>query len=114
MKKDAHRPVDLPIDGDEMEAFIQELTRKYGGLGLGLAIAKHIVEMHGGSIQAESEGEGCGARFTVTLPITSVQSLEPTNPPIVHSSHSNPLAPQYPSHPQHQIQTIPYLLVFPP
>ena len=45
------------------------LTRKHGGLGLGLAIAKHIVEMHGGSIEADSPGEDLGAKFTVKFPI---------------------------------------------
>jgi signal transduction histidine kinase len=44
-------------------------TRAHGGLGLGLAIVRHIVTLHGGSVVAESPGEGLGARFTVTLPI---------------------------------------------
>jgi PAS domain S-box-containing protein len=44
-------------------------TRRHGGLGLGLAIAKYIVELHRGSITAESNGEGLGSRFTVTLPL---------------------------------------------
>src|SRR6185295_931798 len=43
-------------------------TRAHGGLGLGLAIVRHLVEMHGGSVQAESAGEGEGALFTVALP----------------------------------------------
>jgi CheY-like chemotaxis protein len=43
-------------------------TRAYGGLGLGLAIVRHIVELHGGTVQAESEGEGKEATFTVRLP----------------------------------------------
>ena len=43
-------------------------TRKAWGLGLGLSIAKHLVELHGGSIEAESEGPGHGASFTVDLP----------------------------------------------
>ena len=44
--------------------------REYGGLGLGLAICKQLVELHGGSIQAKSMGEGQGATFVVTLPLT--------------------------------------------
>ncbi|MEK7723512.1 MAG: ATP-binding protein, partial [Acidobacteriota bacterium] len=43
--------------------------RKFGGLGLGLAIVRHIVEMHGGSVSVYSEGENKGATFTVTLPL---------------------------------------------
>jgi len=43
-------------------------TRQQGGLGLGLAIARQLVELHGGSLKAESPGEGLGAQFTVTLP----------------------------------------------
>ena len=46
--------------------------RSMGGLGLGLAIVRHLVELHGGTITAESEGEGKGATFTVTLPLTAV------------------------------------------
>ena len=46
-------------------------TRLHGGLGLGLAIARHIVEMHGGTINAESPGEGKGATFSVRLPMSS-------------------------------------------
>lgn len=49
-------------------------TRKYGGLGLGLAVARHLVELHGGSIQAESSGEGQGATFTIRLPLLPTQS----------------------------------------
>ncbi|MGF1934040.1 MAG: response regulator [Nostoc sp. ChiQUE02] len=44
-------------------------TRKFGGLGLGLAIARHLIEMHGGTIWAESLGEDRGAIFTVRLPL---------------------------------------------
>ncbi|MDZ7963448.1 MAG: PAS domain S-box protein [Nostoc sp. DedSLP03] len=44
-------------------------TRTFGGLGLGLAIVRKVVEMHGGNVQAESLGEGLGASFTVELPL---------------------------------------------
>ncbi|BAU11211.1 multi-sensor hybrid histidine kinase [Leptolyngbya sp. NIES-3755] len=44
-------------------------TRQFGGLGLGLAISRQIVELHGGTIVAESNGEGTGATFTVRLPL---------------------------------------------
>jgi signal transduction histidine kinase/CheY-like chemotaxis protein len=51
-------------------------TREHGGLGLGLAIVRTIVELHGGTVQATSDGEGRGATFTVTLPIPAL--LAPT------------------------------------
>jgi CheY-like chemotaxis protein/anti-sigma regulatory factor (Ser/Thr protein kinase) len=57
------------------EAFRQEdasSKRSLGGLGLGLAITRQLVELHGGNIFAESEGEGQGTKFTVTLPISAV------------------------------------------
>ncbi len=56
------------------ERFRQEdgsISRRHGGLGLGLAIVRHLVELHSGAVEAQSEGEGRGARFIVGLPIGS-------------------------------------------
>jgi two-component system CheB/CheR fusion protein len=50
-------------------------TRMYGGLGLGLAIVRHLVEQHGGTIEASSAGTGMGATFLVTLPLMNVQRV---------------------------------------
>jgi PAS domain S-box-containing protein len=55
-----------------------EANRRHGGLGLGLAITKHLVEMHGGIISASSAGLGKGARFTVLLPLFDSSSYSPT------------------------------------
>ncbi len=58
------------------ESFRQEdvsITRKYGGLGLGLAIVRQLVEAHGGIITADSPGEGLGATFTAELPLLNVK-----------------------------------------
>ena len=54
------------------------LTRAHGGLGLGLAIVRHLVELHGGTVTASSEGEGKGATFTVRLPL--VLTVTPSLP----------------------------------
>jgi PAS domain S-box-containing protein len=52
------------------------VTSKYGGLGLGLAICKRVVDLHRGTIEAQSEGEGRGAKFTVTLKAMETSMLE--------------------------------------
>ncbi len=52
-------------------------TRHHGGLGIGLSIAKQLVELHGGSIAAKSDGPGRGATFTVHLPVAVIQEPEP-------------------------------------
>lgn len=61
----------LPHIFDRFRQGAQSEGRKRSGLGLGLAIAKQLVELHGGTIEAESEGEGRGARFRIRLPLQS-------------------------------------------
>ena len=52
-------------------------TRRHGGLGLGLSLVRHLVELHGGTVSAESPGEGQGATFTVNLPLRAVRPNVP-------------------------------------
>jgi CheY-like chemotaxis protein len=58
----------LPFVFDRFRQADSTSTRQHGGLGLGLAIARHLVEIHGGAISAKSAGNGAGATFTVRLP----------------------------------------------
>ncbi|MBD2447200.1 PAS domain S-box protein [Nostoc sp. FACHB-152] len=67
----------LPYVFDYFRQADSTTTRKFGGLGLGLAIVRNLVELHGGTVFADSPGEGRGATFTVRLPLMLTQS--PTN-----------------------------------
>jgi PAS domain S-box-containing protein len=55
------------------------MTRRHGGLGLGLAIVKHLIEQHGGTVRADSAGEGLGASFTIELPLAKQQPSTPAS-----------------------------------
>jgi two-component system CheB/CheR fusion protein len=62
-------PAFLPYVFDKFRQADASFTRQHGGLGLGLAIARHLIELHGGSIEAHSAGEGSGSTFIVRLPL---------------------------------------------
>jgi signal transduction histidine kinase len=62
-------PEFLPHIFDRFSQYDSSTTRKFGGLGLGLAVSKHIVKLHNGTIEAKSEGEGKGATFSVKIPV---------------------------------------------
>lgn len=66
---DGISPEFLPYVFDRFRQAEGSISRKQGGLGLGLAVARHLVELHGGTIRAESDGIGKGAVFTVDLPL---------------------------------------------
>jgi PAS domain S-box-containing protein len=69
------RAEDLPYIFEQFRQADATSTRAHSGLGLGLAIVRHLVELHGGTVHAESQGEGQGTIFTVELPLTATQAI---------------------------------------
>jgi two-component system, chemotaxis family, CheB/CheR fusion protein len=80
-------PDDLGVIFNAFEQTERSITRQFGGLGLGLAISKAIVDMHAGRITAHSDGEGKGATFTVYLPLLPSQTGVYATPSTTPSSH---------------------------
>ena len=70
----------LPYVFDRFTQADTTTARRHSGLGLGLAISRHIVELHGGTITAESAGDGKGATFRITLPVRALHPQEADSP----------------------------------
>jgi signal transduction histidine kinase/CheY-like chemotaxis protein len=74
-------PEFMPLLFERFHQADSSSTRRFGGLGLGLAIARHLVELHGGTVRASSAGLGKGARFDVELPVSWVTRATSEPPP---------------------------------
>jgi PAS domain S-box-containing protein len=74
------KPAFLEYVFDRFRQADSSLTRQHGGLGLGLAIVKQLVGLHGGTVRAESAGEGKGAEFIVSLPLAPVSERKEQHP----------------------------------
>jgi PAS domain S-box-containing protein len=85
----------LPHVFDRFRQADGSTTRAHGGLGLGLAIARRLVELHGGTVSVRSEGEGLGATFTVRLPVT-MGGPRPPQTPLTLRPEGGPRPPQTP------------------
>jgi signal transduction histidine kinase len=83
----------LPYVFDRFRQADSSTTRSHGGLGLGLAIVRHLVELHGGTVHADSDGEGRGSTFTVDLP---EHATTPLVAPSARPINGHPPAPHAP------------------
>jgi len=82
----------LPYAFDRFRQADASTTRRVGGLGLGLAIVRHVVELHGGSVEAWSEGIGKGATFTIRLPVRAVVPAAAQERPVTPHEPATPRA----------------------
>jgi PAS domain S-box-containing protein len=85
-------PEFLPYVFDRFRQAEGSISRKQGGLGLGLAVVRHLVELHGGSVSAASAGLGQGSTFVVNLPLATEDTIRPPKTESVTASESRPQA----------------------
>jgi CheY-like chemotaxis protein len=88
------RPEFLPHVFDRFRQADASTTRQHGGLGLGLSIVKHLVELHGGSVYVQSPGEGRGTTFSVHLPVAVVHR-SPHSEPRLHPTAPTAMALEF-------------------
>lgn len=86
-------PSFLPYVFDRFRQADGSISRRHGGLGLGLAIVRHLVELHGGSVAAQSDGPGLGASFTIRLPMSGGASV---GAPVASPPKTAPTLPSEP------------------
>lgn len=91
------KPEFLAFVFDRFRQADASITRRHGGLGLGLSIVKHLVEQHGGSVRVKSRGEGHGSTFIVALPISVIHSEGPTEYGRYGFAHVDPATVELPS-----------------
>lgn len=87
------KPEFLPFIFDRFRQADSSLSRQHAGLGLGLSIVKNLVELHGGSVEADSEGENQGATFLVRLPLSGPSELQILTEPAMPSTAPPPEPP---------------------
>jgi len=79
----------LPFIFDMFTQADQSLEKSRGGLGIGLSLVRRLVEMHGGTVEAKSEGVGCGSEFVVRIPTCSERPAEAPEPPSTEGSKAS-------------------------
>jgi PAS domain S-box-containing protein len=87
----------LPHVFDRFRQSDGSMTRRHGGLGLGLAIVRQLVELHGGQVSVSSEGDGQGATFTVSLPVLPVRREPESKVARVHPAAQNSFSDDLPT-----------------
>lgn len=93
--KDTGKGIDpkfLPFVFDRFRQADSSSTRAYGGLGIGLAIVKHLVELHGGTVSADSGGEGKGSTFKISFPALNVERRVGSDSAVIPQPPTDPRA----------------------
>jgi CheY-like chemotaxis protein len=80
----------LPHVFERFSQFDSSTTRRHAGLGMGLAIVRHLVELHGGTVAVQSEGPGRGTSFTVRLPFRAIAWPQPARPLLRETADAEP------------------------